>query len=74
MNNADMPASGISLEFFDKKGSYNPYVIGLTKREHIATMLMANMAGSKTYSEHPWDAIAMEATKGADALLNELDK
>lgn len=45
---------------------------GLTKREYIAAMVMASMAGSEQWKQETWAEMAEHAVKAAAALLEEL--
>lgn len=46
---------------------------GLTKREYVAAMIMASMAGSEVWKKETWAEMAEHAVKAASALLEELE-
>jgi len=81
MDNADMPAmpvssdqgSDIDAALGSPKKYGMPTGLGLTKREKMAAMAFAVMAGGPNYIDAGWGVIAAEAVKGADELLKALD-
>ena len=75
MNNSDMPA--MPQTWVPDYGNKPPVVAGgLTKREHFAGEIMANLVHSGTDGMRPQhlDHVAEFSVKAADALLAALEK
>lgn len=81
MNNADLPSSPSRI---DVNGDTSYHAVGLSKREHFASMFMQGLLSDKDMiqgfnliSGDPSEVnelIAKGAIQAADALLKELEK
>lgn len=73
MNNADMPA----MPLLDNTGSVDgQFMIGLTKREHFAGMIMQGILSGVLSNgvDVEWAQAATDSVRAADALLAELER